>query len=124
MRDWLEFELKEELGATRAPDDLWDRIEGASSRPAPPSWKAWPIAAVLTLTVASSMLWLLSRDYVPHAAAASPPPTDEIAMSCTDPPARPHIWTVSDRVVAHPVAHAVPRSGHSEAGCGSCHTAL
>ena len=124
MRDWLEVELARELRATKAPEELWERIENGAIRPAArSSWKPWPIAAVLTLTVASGMLWLVSG----HAEGRGTVVTlasDEIAVGCTD-PVRVHYWTVSDRVAAHSaVAHGMPRADHPDSGCGSCHTAL
>ncbi len=131
MRDWLELELAEELRPAKAPDELWDRIQIAAAQPVEmprrpsQSWTAWPVAALLTLAIGATMLWLVSGHSEARAAVLLPVPQQEVAMSCTD-PVRVHYWTAPETVAAHLPASArpAPKSSHNEAGCGYCHTAL
>ena len=62
MRDWLEAELTEHLAPIKAPDALWNRIEGAPAAVVPLGFRlrAVPIAAVVTLILAGA-LWFMAR---------------------------------------------------------------
>ena len=62
MSDWLDLELSHHLAPVAAPEALWNRISGVGLRPAKPVFKtAWPIAAILTLTAAAGVLWLVAQ---------------------------------------------------------------
>ncbi|HEY2017412.1 MAG TPA: hypothetical protein VGH38_28095 [Bryobacteraceae bacterium] len=73
MSEWLELELAEQLAPVAAPDDLWDRVEGAIGRPAAVAASVairrelprWPIAAIVTLMVAAATLWLAAKGQEP-----------------------------------------------------------
>src|SRR5258708_5937449 len=68
MSDWLDLELSHHLAPVAAPEALWDRVSRVGLRPAsarrgdrPGGLSFLPIAAILTLTAAATVLWLVAQ---------------------------------------------------------------
>jgi len=59
--DWNEPELKRHLGPVQAPEELWNRVQGARVIASPPSWRLnwqWAAAAVASVAlIAGVTVW-------------------------------------------------------------------
>jgi hypothetical protein len=64
MSDWLELDLAHQLAPVKAPDELWQRVEGAiQTAPAGPGNRSkWlPIAAILMVMAGASAMWMFAK---------------------------------------------------------------
>jgi len=124
---WLETELARQLAGTRAPDELWNRIQHPRGvqRATASTWMRWPVAAMLI----AGALWLPGKVPVPRQAkavitrAAEQNP-DRCPLQCGPPLIEPVYQVAEDWARRMPAYTMVPANGpHEASGCGHCHVA-
>jgi hypothetical protein len=125
---WLETELSRQMAGTRAPEELWRRIQHprAAQRASANAWMRWPVAAMLI----AGALWLPGKVPVPRLPAqtlitrAADQNPDRCPLQCGPPLIDPVYQVAEDWARRMPTYTVVPTSGSREvSGCATCHVA-
>ena len=124
---WLETELTRQLGGTRAPEELWNRIQHPRAvQRTTSTWMRWPVAAMLI----AGALWLPGKVPVPRLQAkavitrAAEQNPDRCPLQCGPPLIDPVYQVAEDWARRMPAYTVVPANvAHEVSGCGNCHLA-
>jgi len=125
---WLETELARHMAGTRAPEELWHRIQHPRVLPktSANAWMRWPVAAMLI----AGALWLPgkvpdpklpAKSLIMRAAEQNP---DRCPLQCGPPLVEPVYQVAADWARRMPAYTIVPPNvPHEAAGCVNCHVA-